>query len=142
MILSSPVRCFVFTLVVLCSSFVSLEALRSLNVLDYSVTYSLQNLELSQAGELMSSIVAADAILLVSAGLIGSMILRHSARAEEKGYKALMFIGLALIALFLSVSAVLIQFSASTFALSLILLFTGVVELCAVLAYSLELVPP
>jgi len=90
----------------------------------------------------MSSIVAVDVVLLVSAGLIGSMILRHSVRAEEKGYKALMFIGLGLIAFFLSVSAILIEFSASTVALSLILLFTGVVELCAVLVYSLELVPP
>jgi len=139
-ILSSPVRCFVFSLVVLLGSYMSLEILRWPNILDYSLTSFLQNLEHSEVEDLLSSIVAADAIMLASAGLIGGMILRHSARTEEKGYKAIAFIGLTLIALLLSVTANMTQVSASTIALSLIFLFAGVAELLAMLAYSLGLV--
>jgi len=118
----------------------ALEVLRLLNISEYSLTSFLQNLEHSEVEDVLSSIVAADAIMLASAGLIGGMILRHSARTEEKGYKATAFIGLTLIALLLSVTANMAQVSASTIALSLIFLFAGVAELLAMLTYSLGLV--
>lgn len=138
--LSNPVHCFIFAFAVLCGSYTFLEILQSLKIIDCFYTCFLQDLESSQVGALLGSIVAADIAMLASTGLIGSMILRHSARTEEKGYTAIMFIGLTLVALLLSVSAIMIQVFAFTIALSMILLFTGVVELFAMLVYSLGLV--
>ncbi len=138
--LSNPVHCFIFALAVLCGSYISLEILQSLKIIDCSYTCFLHDMESSQVEALLGSIVVADIAMLASTGLIGSMILRHSARTEEKGYTTITFIGLTLVALLLSVSAIMIQVFAFTIVVSVILLFTSVVELFAMLAYSLGLV--
>jgi len=112
---------------------------RQLSILDNPFISLVHNLENSELERLLGLIITTDAILLASAGLIGSMVLSHIARTEEKGYRVIAFIGLALMALLVSIIANMVQVSASTIAFSLIFLFAGVVELLAMLVYSLGL---
>ena len=112
---------------------------RQLSILDNPFFSLVHNRENSELERLVGLIITTDAILLASAGSIGSMVLSHIARTEEKGYRVIVFISLALMTLLVSVIANMVQVSASTIVFSLIFLFAGVVELLAMLVYSLGL---